>query len=123
MEIKRRREKNQSQCSSCKSSYIYKRNCLKYCLTGFLNCLETNMRYETSQTPNRWSPAKTGAIPIHTQPFHFPLSKQYLCQRHDSQRMHERRSSGKEVWLERKNHHELTPALFSYFINLTITLS
>ena len=64
--------------------------CLKYCLTYYLNCLETNMKRGTLffsikkkekdsfQTPNPWYPVKTGPLPPYTQPLRFPHSKQSL---------------------------------------------
>ena len=45
MEIKRRKEKIKANVPPVNLP-MYKRNCLRYCLTGFLNCLEPNMRYE-----------------------------------------------------------------------------
>ena len=99
MEIKKEKRKNQRQCCSRKSSYLQEK--LLEILFNLLSQFFGN-KYEiwgenTSQTPNRWSPEKTGAIPLHTQPLPFHFAKQYLSQRHDSQRMHKRRSNGKEV--------------------------
>lgn len=52
MKIKKRVEKIKDNVPPV-SLPIYNRNCLKYFLTCYLNCLETNMRYERKTLPKR----------------------------------------------------------------------
>ena len=49
--------------------------------TPFFQQTKKNNKKDAPQTSNPWFPAKTGALPPYTQPLHFPLSRQYLCQR------------------------------------------
>ena len=52
MEIKKRGEKIKDNLPPVNLP-IYKGNGLKFCLTCYLNCLETNMRYESKTLPKR----------------------------------------------------------------------
>ena len=125
MEIKKRREKIR-QYSSCKSSYLQEKrfemlfNLLSQLLGNKFEIWDQN----TSQTPNRWSPAKTGAIPLHTHSPFFPFKAIPLSKARQSTNVREKKQwQGSLAWTEKPSWANACAGQLSYQLNNHAILS